>query len=120
MAFALIFNSMSSSISERRVEMATLRAAGAPHRMLARLVTGENLITVLLGIVPGLIVGYAVAALFMGSFSNDQFSFDLEMRTSTLVLSALAIVIVALISQVPGIRALRRIDIASVIRERAS
>jgi putative ABC transport system permease protein len=56
----------------------------------------------------------------MGSFSNDQFSFDLEMRTSTLVLSALAIVIVALISQVPGIRALRRIDIASVIRERAS
>ncbi len=120
MAFALIFNSMSSSISERRVELATLRASGAPHMMLARLVTVENLITVLLGIVPGLIAGYAAAALFMASFSNDQFSFALEMRPSTLVLSALAIVLVALISQIPGVRALRRINVAAVIRERAS
>ncbi len=120
MAFALIFNSMTSSISERRIELATLRASGAPHGMLARLVTAENLITVLIGIAPGLIAGYAVAALFMASFSNDQFSFDLEMRLSTLVLSAIAIVIVALISQIPALRAMRRINLAEIIRERAS
>ena len=120
MAFALIFNSMSSSISERKVEMATLRASGAPSQMLARLVRVENLITVLIGIVPGLIAGYAVAAVFMASFGSDQFNFELQMRTSTLVLSAIAIVIVALISQIPGLRALRRIDVAKIIRERAN
>ncbi len=120
MAFALIFNSMSSSISERRVEMATLRASGAPAPMLARLVRVENLINVLIGIVPGLIAGYAAAAVFMASFGSDQFNFDLQMRPSTLVLSAVAIVIVALISQIPGLRALRRIDVAKIIRERAS
>ena len=120
MAFALIFNSMSSSISERKVEMATLRASGAPSKMLARLVRVENLITVLIGIVPGLIIGYAVAAVFMASFGSDQFNFELQMRSSTLVLSAIAIVIVALISQIPGLRALRRIDVAKIIRERAN
>ena len=120
MAFALIFNSMSSSISERRIEMATLRASGAPAQMLARLVRVENLITVVIGIVPGLIAGYAVAAVFMASFGSDQFNFELQMRPSTLVLSAIAIVIVALISQIPGLRALRRMDLARIIRERAN
>ncbi len=120
MAFALIYNSMSSNISERRIEMATLRAAGARHGMLARLITAENLLVVLLGIVPGLVLGYLAAAGFMDSFSNDQFSFALQMRTSTMVLAAVAIVIVALISQIPGVRALRRLQIANVIRERSS
>ncbi len=120
MAFALIYNSMSSNISERRIEIATMRAAGAPHGMLARLVTAENLIIVLIGIVPGLVLGYLAAAGFMDSFSNDEFSFALQMRTSTLVLSALAIVLVALVSQIPGVRALRRLPIADVIRERGS
>ncbi len=119
MAFALIFNSMSSSISERRIEMATLRAAGAPAPMLARLVTAENLITVVIGIVPGLIAGYLVASVFMASFNSDQFNFDLQMRASTLALSALAIFVVALISQIPGLRTLRRMNIARTIRERA-
>lgn len=120
MAFALIFNSMSSSISERRVEMATLRASGAPAQMLARLVRVENLINVLIGIVPGLIVGYAAAAVFMASFGSDQFNFDLQMRGSTLALTAVAIVVVALLSQIPGLKTLRRIDVARIIRERAS
>lgn len=120
MAFALIFNSMSSSISERKVEMATLRASGAPSKMLSRMVRVENLITVLIGIVPGLIIGYAVAAVFMASFGSDQFNFELQMRSSTLVLSAVAIVIVAVISQIPGLRALRRINVAKIIRERAN
>jgi putative ABC transport system permease protein len=119
MAFALIFNSMSSSISERRIEMATLRAAGAPASMLARLISAENLIMVLIGIVPGLVLGYLTASVFMASFNSDQFSFDLQMRTSTLVFSAVAIFVVALISQIPGLRSLRKMNVARIIRERA-
>jgi putative ABC transport system permease protein len=77
-------------------------------------------IVTLIGIVPGLIIGYLVADLFMASFSSDQFSFALEMRTSTLIFSAIAILVVALLSQIPGLRAVRRIDVAEVVRERAA
>ncbi len=120
MAFALMFNSMNSNIAERSVEVATLRAAGTPYRTMARMITAENVLVTLLGIGPGLIAGYLVAGLFLGSFSSDQFSFDLEMRTSTLVLSSIAILIVALLSQIPGLRAVKRIDVAEVVRERAA
>jgi putative ABC transport system permease protein len=120
MAFALMFNSMNANISERSVELATLRAAGTPFRTLARTITAENVLVTLLGVAPGLIAGYVVADLFLGSFSSDQFNFDLQMRTSTLVLSSVAILIVALLSQIPGLRAVRRIDVAEIVRERAA
>ncbi len=120
MAFALLFNAMTSNIAERVVEVATLRAAGARHRTLARMITAENVLMTLLGIGPGLLIGYELARLFMAQFDNDQFDFSLQMRASTLVLAALAILIVALLSQLPGLRAVRRLDVAEVVRERAA
>jgi putative ABC transport system permease protein len=73
----------------------------------------------LLGIVPGLIVGYAVAYEFMAAYDTDQFTFTLSMRPTTFLFSALVIVVVTLLSQRPGLRAIRRLDVASVVRERA-
>jgi putative ABC transport system permease protein len=119
MAFALLFSAMTSNIAERSVELATLRAAGIGHRELARLITAENVLVVIAGILPGLLVGYEVARLFMASYSTDWYRFDLHMRTSTPVLAALAILLVALVSQRPGLRAVRRLDIARVVRERS-
>jgi putative ABC transport system permease protein len=70
--------------------------------------------------VPGLLVGYEVARLFLASFTSDEFSFELQIRASTLVLSSLAILAVSLLSEWPGLRAVRRLDIARVVRERAA
>lgn len=119
MAFALLFNMISVNISERAVELATMRANGLSARLVNRLMTGETLLLTLIGIPFGLIVGYLVSAAFMSSFTSDLFDFDLQMRWTTLVFSALAIVVTALIAQWPALRAVRRIDIATVVRERA-
>ena len=119
MAFALLFNAMSSNIAERSVELATLRAAGIGHHELARLITAENALVVVAGIAPGLLIGYEVARLFMASYSTDWYSFDLHMRASTPILASLAIALVALLSQRPGLRAVRRLDIARIVRERS-
>ncbi len=120
MAFALMFSAISANISERRTEVATLRAAGASFGSISRLITAENVLVTALGIVPGLLVGYITARLFMASFSSDQFDFDLEIRTSTFVLSAVAVLLVALLSQWPGLRGVRRLDIAEIVRERSA
>lgn len=119
LAFALIFNAMSVNLAERTVEVATLRASGVSPRRLARLVTAENLIVTGLGLVAGLPIGYWAASQFMAAYDDDQFSFILQMRTSTLVFSSLFILLVTFLSQWPGLKTLRSVDIASVVRERA-
>ena len=119
MAFALIFNTMSVNLQERVAEIANLRANGLSRRRVANLVTGENLLLTALGIPPGLLVGYLVAASFMASFSSDLFDFGLELRWTTVVLSAATMLVVALISLWPGLRAVGRIDIGKIVRERS-
>ncbi len=119
LAFALLYSTITTSTAERTTELATLRAAGAQHRTLARMITAENALTITLAIPPGLIAGYLTARAFMASFNSDAYSFNLQMRPSTLVLSALAMLLVALISQRPSLRAIQRLDIARIVRERS-
>lgn len=119
MAFALLFNMISVNISERAVELATMRANGLSVRSVNRLMTGETLLLTIVGIPLGLVVGYLVSAAFMSSYTSDLFDFSLQMRWTTFVVSGFAILVTALIAQWPALRAVRRIDIATVVRERA-
>jgi putative ABC transport system permease protein len=119
MSFALIFNSMSVNIAERRREIATLLAVGMERRSISQLITAENMLVALLGIPLGLVAGYFVAQAAMASFTSDLFSFDLYVKPMTYVWSALAILAVALISQWPGLRAIRNVNIPEIVKERS-
>ncbi len=117
MAFALIFIAMSVNVAERSSEMAILRANGMERGTIARLLTAEGMLLTALGIVPGLLVGYAAAWGFMRSFSSDLFNFDLHVRATTLALTALAALAVALLSLRPALRMVADVDVARVVRE---
>jgi putative ABC transport system permease protein len=120
LAFALIYNTLVASISERAIEIAVLRTLGMPSSTISRLITGENLLLTAIGLVPGLLIGYLVSALFMTSFSSDMFRFDLQVRPTTLLLTALAIVVTGLLSQIPALRAVRHLELGRIVRERAT
>jgi putative ABC transport system permease protein len=120
MAFALLFNTASVNAGERAPELAALRLNGMSSGELSRLLAGETMLLTVLSLVPGLLVGYWVSAQLMGSFSSDLFDFGLEIRWTTLALSALAIVVVAALAQWSMVRTVARLDIARVVRERAS
>lgn len=118
MAFAIIFTTMSANIVERRREVATLRAGGVRHGVLARIVARENMLIVLIGVLPGLALGIVAGDVFLSTYSSDQFHLDLVVVPTTLIVSSAAILIVAAISQWPGLRAIRRMDLAAAVRER--
>ena len=119
MAFALIFNIVSVNVAERAGEFASMRANGLTHRRVASMITGEVFILTSIGIVPGLIVGYLAAVAFMNSFSSDQFAITAEMRPATFVGASVAMFVVAGLSLIPAVRAVKRIDVGETIRERA-
>jgi putative ABC transport system permease protein len=120
LAFTVLFATMSVNIAERGVEHATLRASGVSRRRLARLVTIENLLLVALGIVPGLFIGQMATRAFLGAFNSDLFAFHTDIRPATFLWAALAVIVVAPLAQAPGLRVLARLDLASIVRERAS
>ncbi len=120
MAFAVIFTTMSVNILERRRDLATLRAAGVRHARLSRLVVAENMLVALGGVVPGLVLGIVAGWFLLDSFSSDQFRLELVLRPGTLVAATAAILLVSLLSQWPGLRSVRRMDLGQVVRERGA
>lgn len=118
MAFAIMFTTMSVNIMERSREVATLRASGVRLGQLARLISSENLLMTLLGILPGIVAGVIAGDALMRSFSSDLFQLELVIQPTTVLIAVAAIVAVAAISQWPSLRAMRRLDIAAVVRER--
>ncbi len=119
MAFALMFNAMSVNVAERSREVATLLAVGTERRSIARLITVENMLVVMIGIPVGLVAGRYVSGAAMASFQSDMFRFDLYLRPTTYVFAALAMVIVALIAQLPGLRMVQRLRIPQIVKERS-
>jgi len=120
MAFALIFNAMSVNIAERTREVATLLAVGTDRRHISRYITTENLLVVMMGIPLGLVAGYFASKAAMASFSSDLFDFSLFIKPTTYVWAALAMLVVAFVSQWPGLRAIRRLNIAKIVKERSA
>ena len=54
------------------------------------------------------------------SFSSPEFPITAEMRLLTYVGSALAMFVVAALSLIPALRAVKRIDVGKIVRERAT
>lgn len=90
---------------------------GAP--LIARTVIAENLLLTTLAIAPGLLVGWLLARAFMAAYRSDQFSLALNLQPLPLPLVALGVLVRVALAQVPAYRAIPRIDIARIVRERS-
>lgn len=119
MAFAIIFTTMSVSIFERYREIATFRAAGVKFSTIASTVRWENIIVSVFGVIPGVLLGVIGAAALGRSLSSDEYTIVLSLPWIAVVLVVLGVLLVALLSQVPGMLRVRHMSVADVVRERA-
>lgn len=120
LALAVMYVTMSVNVVERTNELATMRAAGAPLRKVAGAVATENMLATIIAIPFGLLAGVWAASAFLSSFNDDLFTLDLEWGWWTLPAAALGVLLAAAVSQWPASRAIKRVDIARVVRERAA
>ncbi len=120
LAFAVISVTMAVTLVERTGELATLRASGVGVPRVSAVLATENLLAISLGIPPGLLAGYVAAGAFLSLFSNDIFQIPLRLGWPAMVLAALGVLGAAALSQVLAARSIRRLDVARVVRERAT
>ena len=59
-------------------------------------------------------------AAFMNTFSSDQFPISANLRWFVYVGAAAAMFVVAALSLVPALRAVKRINVGQIVRERAT
>ena len=74
---------------------------------------------VIVGLPVGLIAGGLLADWFMSRYETQGFYWDLDMHATTPAVFAAAVLVAAVLSQVPALRVIRRMDVAKVVRERS-
>lgn len=120
LGFAIIFNTITINALERQRELATMRTFGTGVGRLASMLTVENVLMGVIGVVVGLPIGYALSQYFAGLYQNDLFDMPVVIYTRTYGLAAGGALIVLLLAEIPAVRFVRRLDLAAVVREIAT
>ena len=121
LAFVVVFNTVTVSVMERRRELATMRMIGAGMGRVAAIVTIENLGIAIVGTAGGIAAGMAMASPAVQLFNSDSFSFGKAVVAPvTLAALTVGLLVVVLVSALPGIRYVSRMELADVARERAT
>jgi putative ABC transport system permease protein len=119
LALAVMYVTLAVNILERTGELATLRASGVLVRKVAGTITTENIVATALGIPIGLVLGTLASAAFLSTFSSDLFALNLTWAWWVPVAAALGVLVAAALSRFPAARAVKKVDVARVVRERA-
>ena len=118
-AFA-VFNTVTLNVTERSRELATMRTLGFSKRQVNTLITIESLVTGVVGMALGFVLGYAIEAYLVGQMSTLDWNMDIIIKPSTFVIVGVITLAVLLVSQVPGLRALHKRNLADATKELAS
>ena len=113
---AVVYNTVSMNLLERRRELAALRSLGLSVREMITIVTLENLLAAGLGLVVGLPIGWFFSLLVARAFETDQYTIMLHIEWTTYLIAILAVVATAIISQLPGLYSLSRMDLAQAVK----
>ena len=117
LAIIIVFNATTMNILERTREIASMRALGVSVWRVAGMVTIENLCTWLAGTIIGLPIGMWLADEFVKLYVSDSFHMQTHILPKTYTWTIVGILAAVLISQIPGIYYLSRLDLAKATKE---
>jgi putative ABC transport system permease protein len=124
LAFSITFNMVTVNVLERTSEVATMRTLGVGRWRIFGMITVENLLTAAIGVVLGLPLGRLLVEAFFRAAQTEEQMELLSMRVvvapGTYIMAAVAVILVVLVSQVPALSHVNRLDLARATKERVT
>lgn len=117
-AFSIIYNITSVSLSERQRELASLRVLGFTVGDVGRIMYFENIVMGLFGIAAGIPLGMGICKLLVEAYSNDMFHMPFYIDRSTYVTSMLLTFSFVLLANLAVRRKIGQLDLVEVLKER--
>ena len=120
MGFAILFSMITVNLLERRREIGTIRTLGAGKTRIFSFLTVETVTVVIVALIPGIFLGYFLEWLLIEKVvSSDRLVPDTFISGVTIAVIVIASLAVMVLSELPSIRLLWKMDLAGVTKERA-
>jgi putative ABC transport system permease protein len=117
-AFAIISNTSSISLSERSREYSTLRVLGMSPREIGRIIAFEHRVLTVIGIALGIPLTTALKEAVYGSMDTDMFSVPTDTPFATFLMAAAMCVLTVELCGLLSVRRISKFDMVEVLKER--
>jgi putative ABC transport system permease protein len=114
LTLAVILNTVSARLQEQQADLAILRSLGITRREIILSVLVEMLFLAVLGVVVGLPLGRAVGYEMAHSVDMDFYGLVAHLSPASLPVASAAILLIAALSTIPGLRAAFNVDLGQV------
>ena len=114
----MIYNSARIALAERERTLASLRVLGFTEAEVSSIIVRENLVLAIGGIPPGLGLGILFSILLARIYDTDLYRFPVVITEKSLLLTALAIFVFALLANLAVRRRIRRLDLVEALKSR--
>ena len=113
---AIVYNTVSANVFERRAELASLRALGVTQLEVNHMLSIENFLCAVLGVIIGVPAGVATTRVIIALFNSDLMTYQFYIAPRTYIISVIFTVVLVMISQIPALRVLRKMNLAQMTR----
>lgn len=116
--FAIVYNITLISINERVMEFSSLRVMGFHRKEIFRMITRENAIISLIGILLGIPLGRWMMASMMESMSTEVYSMPGTVSNTVLAQTAVAVVVFVTVAQLATFVKIRNLSFIEALKNR--
>ncbi|TJX14382.1 ABC transporter permease [Tissierella creatinini] len=120
LGFAIVYNITIVSINERIMEFSSLRVLGFENKQIYRLITRENNLMTIFGILLGIPLGYGMCLGLSEAVSTDIYSIPVMIKAEAYIIAGLATLIFVSIAQLATIRKVHNINFMEALKNRTS
>jgi len=117
-AAGVIYNSARIALSERAVELASLRILGFSRGAVGRLLLGQQALLTLVALPLGVALGYLLMLWLSVLFSTDLFRLPVVVSARTIGISIGVVLLAAVASALLVWRKVQRLDLIEVLKTR--
>jgi putative ABC transport system permease protein len=119
LTLALLFNTVNASLRERRDELSVLRALGSTPLEIAATVTLELLVMVLIGALIGIPLGREMGFYLFTSYQTESYGTETLLTLPYHLIGLASMLIVIFVAEIPGLRAVQRVDLGTVSKSQS-
>ena len=116
--FAIVYNITLISINERVMEFSSLRVMGFHRKEIFRMITRENAIISLIGILLGIPLGRWMMASMMEAMSTEVYSMPGTVSNTVLVQTAVAVIVFVTVAQLATFVKIRNLSFIEALKNR--
>ncbi|NLN49146.1 MAG: ABC transporter permease [Clostridiales bacterium] len=120
LSFVLIYNSTIISLSERRMELASLRVMGFDKKDIFILMAKENIIMAIMAIILGIPFGIGMIISMAETFSSDIITFPIILTYKNFLFAGAATILFAVIAQIATWKKVRDLNFIDALKSRIS